>query len=614
MAYRYEQIPGTKNPDLVIDGFESGIAASPYEGIANIQNLNITYYPKVAYVNYKRQAGTATSMTRPVSSTQSPSGLIYFSDSNNNVFKQSAVNSSTFTAIGSNPGTGAGGILWWNNYLLCFRTNQFIDICGDGSGDAGITSSNWNTGAVSTGVWPIGIGGGGTITLTAGITAGDTSAVLSSYTDTQNQTWSGGSAKWNGPTGTYLATLGGVSGQYVYANLTQGSTAITWTPAATNDAAASMAIYPLQNGNLNGFHPTLVSRNDGNAYFGHQNYVGYIGVLPGFTSTFSKSNFKSFQYVGTALPLPTFEQVQWMEELVGNLQIGGYYNMYPWDRVSPGWQNPVPVQEGIYKFVNILNKLYIFAGNKGNIYVSNGYSVSYFAKMPDYIAGVQDPVWAFGGIMVKRQKLWFQATAYNTSGTPVFTGTFSLVVSPGLLNEQESSLCVENVNSSAVGSTTDYHGLLIDNSLGQAGLNPPGYSTNYDSYYSAWCTLSGGNYTGTIDYNDTTLYQNHEPFIETDLIPVGTNTIPKTFSQAEFKLDRPLANGDEIKLYGRSSLTNSYTLLATITATSDSSTQVLSAVATPFPIQNMQWFQGKITFKCASSGSSRIPLRELRLR
>ena len=56
MSTRTEQTK--EGMDIIIDGFESGISSSPYTGIANIRNLNTYYYPKVAYVNYKRQPAT----------------------------------------------------------------------------------------------------------------------------------------------------------------------------------------------------------------------------------------------------------------------------------------------------------------------------------------------------------------------------------------------------------------------------------------------------------------------------------------------------------------------------------------------------------------------------
>ncbi len=605
MAYKVDKNPVSGTKEIVIDGFEKGIANSPYTGIANIRNLNINYWEGVAYVNYKRQACTMSggTLTRPVGATQSPAGLIYVSDDTNQIFKQNAVNSSTFTLIGSNPGTGAGGIQYWNNYLISFRTAGGIDICGDGSGDSTIISANWNTGSSANGVWPL---LDATITLTGTISGGATTATISSYADGQGTS----RAFWNGPTGTYLIRLGTGTGQAVNAVLTQGSATISWTPPATNATIATIILYTTQAGSNNGYHSSLVSRNDGNLYFGSYNYVCEFGVNIGFTSTFSKTNFNSFFFNGVTFGgLSLSEQVQWLEELESNLLIAGNFNISQWNRVSNGFTNPVPVPEGISKIINIQNKVYVFAGNKGNIYVYNGYSANRFKKIPDCIVNVIDPTWSWGGVMSHRQKLFFQATATNNTGTPILTGIWSI-------NLDTEAITMEAQNSNGVGgSTTDFHGVLIDNSAALFILASPGYTTFYDSYYSASCTLSGGNYTGLLDYNNTTPWGNNEPYIETDLIPVGTAAEPKTFQSVEFKLDKPLANGDSISVYARSSLSASYVqVLNSVTATAAAETQVLSSFLTPFNQQKFQWIQFKITFACASSNSSFIPLREIRFK
>ena len=121
MAYRIDTTQ-LGNQSIVIDGWENGISASPYQGIANIQNLNTSYYPGVAYSNYRRQAsvlsgiwyaGThsvnvsgntgwifATSgggtMTNPVQKATSPVGLNYVLDDSGQIWKQTSVNSSFF--------------------------------------------------------------------------------------------------------------------------------------------------------------------------------------------------------------------------------------------------------------------------------------------------------------------------------------------------------------------------------------------------------------------------------------------------------------------------------------------------------------------------------------
>ena len=50
MAYRQEKNNG--DIDIVIDGFEKGIADSPEQGIADMRNMNITSVPNEAAVQF----------------------------------------------------------------------------------------------------------------------------------------------------------------------------------------------------------------------------------------------------------------------------------------------------------------------------------------------------------------------------------------------------------------------------------------------------------------------------------------------------------------------------------------------------------------------------------
>ena len=669
MAYRIEKEEGGVQA-IVIDGFENGIAPSPYKGIGNIRNLNINFYEGVAYVNYKRKpcTFTGTALGLPVSATQSPAGIIYISDLNGNIFKQTAVNGTTFAQLTGNPlGAGISGIQYFSNYLIAFTNG--IHICGDGTGDAGITSGNWDTAAGAGGVWPI---ISTTITLDATINPGAASATASSYIDAQGSS----RAFWNGPSGSYLAQLGGGSGQLVTAQLVQGNAAITFTPQSVASAAASIVISVVTGATTGPNHPTWVSLNDGALYFGNGSNVGKLEASTN-TQFFSKTNFESFTFSSAILALPATETVIALSELRNTLIIGTYQKMYPWDRFSANWQNPIPMQENIAPngIINILNNLYVLAGNKGNIYISNGYNAQRFKKLPDYIAGTIDPSWQWAGLMSHRQKLFVKANAVNSQNSlPLISGIFSLDLDNGALNmESQNSFGVNTVpigNSTftttlasnattgtltgAWGNATGNYQIVFSNGdirLGSftnastsvtwttgltsaatatitvSSLPTPstpnrGLSTidgsngilidnnslllAYDNYYSIWGSL----YQSGTDYNDTTLWSSGEPVIESDLIPIGTAVAPKTFSSAEFKLDQPLMSGDSITLYARKSLSDSYTQIGTTT------TAVLSDFYAPVGFEKWQWIQFKVVISCNATAinSSFVRLREIRIR
>ena len=273
MAYNYEQV-SQNITDLIINGFENGIADSPFNGIGNIQNMNVSYINGIAYVNYKRRACTFSGGTlqRPISYTVSDQGLIYIADFNgtdtSQVWKQDTVNGSSFTLLGGATYTSQiYNITYWQNYLIIFRSN-YIEICGDGGGDGGIISGNWNTSPYSstTGSWPLKVTQ--TVTLTSTAAKNATSATISSYND-----GSGTPTVWNGATGTYLADFPGTYGtQTVIARLLQGSADFNFAPKLNTAMPGVQVNITVRLYDGTPLSPqtnkqSLVSINDGSLYF-----------------------------------------------------------------------------------------------------------------------------------------------------------------------------------------------------------------------------------------------------------------------------------------------------------------------------------------------------------
>lgn len=715
MAYKYEN-NGTGSKDIVIDGWENGIALSPYKGIANMRNVGTSYYPGVAYVNYRRRLATLSgtgffyagshstnvgnnnnwiftdapatpTMGVPIQSATSPVGLNYILDDVGQIWKQSAVNSSTFTLLEGGAGRlgdGNGGLAYWNDYLVVFG-DGLVEFCGDGTGDAGVISTNWNasgsgealntttfstdfmvddtqllitnlanfpkfqindpvtfttTGALPSGLTvgttyyilsvnyiagfitvsttvggsavTVGDDGSGTQTITDNAkpvpignytsldisygtsgTIGSTSATINSYVDPYGTTIDD---TWNGPNGTFNIASSG-SPVKLPAVFTNGSPTITFLSPIVFNPTGTKTIEFLDPDVTN--FKAYVSKVDGNLYFANGRYLGRI-LAENANLVFNPGLPASYDVnFGTTALLETSDSIVDMIDLKSSLILAGNKDLYVWDYVSSNVQAPAPVGEQIVHIENILNNIYVTTNQKGNIYVSNGYSAQLLYKLPDFIAGVIDPIWTMGGIMVHRAKLYFQALASSTSGTPLLQGVFSLNVSATFLQQESASgMVMESQNSfGLIPSTTEGRGVLIDNEPSSSGQ---------DSYYSAWG--SGASATGGIDYNDTSLWQNFEALIESDMIPAGdlVGAQQLSYGNVEFKLDRPMVSGDQIRLSWRPTLTDSYTLIGT-TSTATISAYYLSNIA------QAQWIQFLVEFSCASSGSSFIPLREIRL-
>jgi hypothetical protein len=462
-------------------------------------------------------------------------------------------------------------------------------------GGSNIILNSLGTGSIYFSVSPktfLPLGNVTNLTFTGDLTAGDTSATISSYT-LPNGVLVG--AVWLLPTGIYNVIDS--NGNNILANFTNSSSAVTFTAPISEYATGNYSVQIL---NPNTANRTYVSQVDGNLYYANGESMGALIIAesnvlfnPGDAATYTVE-YSVFE-LGTASNFGSDSIVD-MVDLQDNMVVAGQSHIYSWDYTSSYTNAPVPVEPGIKRVLNNLNIVYVFAGQKGNIYTSNGSYAQLLTKIPDYIAGAIDPVWTYGGVMTHRSKVWFQALAQDTSGNNLLQGIFSIIVSPSLLGETAQGIVMESQNSAGLipASGTVGNGILIDNEPS---------STGYDSYYSAYST---GGTSGLIDYNNTSVWQNYEPVIETDIIPVGSLLGKKTFGQTQFKLDRQMVSGDAIRLYGRASLSDSWTLIGTTTTT------VLSD-AYPSNLSQVQWIQYRAELKGSSGTSSRLPLTEIRV-
>lgn len=602
MAYRNEKERNGRNA-IVIDGWEKGIADSPYGGISSLKNLNVSFLTGSTYVNYKRLPVTLTgSMGIPKFYTQSPGNTptYYMVDDKGQVWVGTNGGATWTLLTGNHTGTNLGyGIAYFKDYLFVFG-NNYLDVCGNGTGPGGITSGNW-----------VSLAGSGyffqnltAVSITTGVTSGDTSLTLSS--------------SWQYASGTYQITL--ASGQNVNGSFTHGSATVPFSPAANATNVTATINIQLFTNTSPPNHMALVAINDF-LYFCNGNTIGSISAPVG--QVFNPQSFNTMTINYAALTLRTIDRSIWLAELNANLVIAVQDHIYQWDKLGTSF-TATPINESPSRMINILNNIYIFAGQKGDIYISNGYSVSLFKKIPDSFLGVIDPIWVIGGMMFHRNKLYFGGLGYDSALTTKIQGIFSVTISTGLQSSSDTTGAINFESQNSYGSVptgssnADATGMLIDlNYLPASGLGAGG---SVDMFVSAYYNNS----VGGIDINDTTLWQNYEPQIETDLIPVGTFLESKTFENIEYKLDEPLKQGDSIQLSYRTNFNSSYTLVGTsavtgdvanpgtTTATSSVLTQVLSDNFNS-NIENAQWVQFKVAFKCASSGSSFIRLREIRL-
>lgn len=307
------------------------------------------------------------------------------------------------------------------------------------------------------------------------------------------------------------------------------------------------------------------------------------------------------------LSLPYTETATCMTEIGNSVLIGGIGNViYPWDQVSAKPSDLIFLPESnTVNMITVESNAYIFTGQKGNVYVTNGSSASKVLSVPDYCAGIAgtpttyyEPYFSWGGAMFLRGRVWFSILDQTATKVGNCGGIWSFVPSQNFSTNQ-SDLALRLDNQSTYGTYSGTCPVLLP-SFSQNAITP--------QYYSAWySSISAPTYG--IDFTGTTtgLAAN----IETDLIPTGTFLVKKTFQQIEYKLSTPLANGETVQIYYRQNSTDTYVTCGT--AITESTTGLSGYFKVPF--QQGQWLQLKIVLTpLASSSSSFIRLKEIIVR
>lgn len=578
MSYRYEKT--ANGNDIVIDGFEKGIADSPYLGISNLFGVNNKYLPGAIYGNYARiqispspqnSVFTANTVANTITTSLNP---FYYSDT------------FTVSTTGSLPAPLMANTTYYN---ITAGNNLTVQISASRQGSAiDITTTG-------TGVH--------TITLiTPAIPKYSAVDVINNIVyivdsvgnvwDTSNLSGPLPSQKYftliaHTPTEAYGSGLAYREGfLFLFENTiieVYNVNTMTWTNSWQTGLTPSVE------------HMAFVATDDV-VYFCNGNSIGSIITNDGFV--FDPTDVATYTFTPTALLLPVFEVASWISQLQINLLVSGKYNIYPWDRTSTSFTIPLFINEIIHKIINIMNIIYIVAGNKGNLYESNGYSISLFKKIPDHLVGRIDPQWTWGGISPHRGKIYLGAVANDVLNQTTGIGTYSIDVggvnSYSVYGTSTGSLTVENGTSQGptINSSNDNITIVVDDN-----------SFSYDTYFTAWYQ----NGVGGMDYNYTTMPSGYTTVMESDLIPVGTFLTSQSFNNLEFKFDEPMLLGDSIRVSARQSLTDSYVVLGTTT------TQILSDVYNPLPIQKFQWLQIKVEYKFGSPTSFNR-LREIRIR
>ena len=605
MAYHLDQ----RDNSIVIDGFENGIADSPFQGIADEKNVNIISVPGEASVQF----------STTLASLPTKSGTVVAGDAGADTITVTGVALAGFFDTYGSGGlavTFAGaslpaGITEGNVYFMEYQSSgpvkvklysdvgrtALVDITGDGTG----TWASVDMGkpmyftADRDGVYHYLIDANGRVWSDRFPTGGDTYGNNKCWTYYLNTTLT--NAMGNGIA--YYLSSNGTSTSNVpylfvfrnalidYCNLTTGTWTYGWKTMK-------------QVAGISNTHEAFVAP-DNVVYFCDESYVGRF-----FQNTrgtlFDPTNAGTYTFDETAL-LPTDDRAQSLSFLGTSLMIGGIKNViYPWDTTSPTYSYPILLAEyDIKKMCTVNTNTFVLVGNRGRVYITNGTQAQLYKKLPDHISGSVEPYFVWGGICSNKNQLYISAACTNNAITAEIDGY------GGLWAIDLDTKAIRLTNKLSYGT---YYGYAT-------AIAPKIYSASSSGtgLLVGWSNIISNQFGGTPVYGlDTTIstpYTGSQAIIDSDLIPIGTFDNPQNFNRVEYRLSKPMVSGESVTVQYRLDFSQSWTTIFTDTATS---TNLPFSNASPVNFKNAQWLQLRVILNSTATNPSFVRIKELRIK
>ena len=635
------------NGDIVISGFEKGIGDSPETGLTDIRNIETVSIPGEAPIGFATSLKTPQVLGKVVLDVV---GDTLFFATQATLFNNIAV---YFSQLGSLTGPSTNTPYWLTSVTgasaqlsSSYTTATLVSLGGSAAGsptfstytvaqtpkgtlngNGGITyfafdgNQYWGVDSIGQ-VWstlsPLGSGNPWTFT-------GNFVPITNYYSGGPSvfDTTGNGLVFYEATDGTgYLFLFHGSSIDYTKTSAPTMAWNYQYNP--TTGICAGFNTTPTKKLNTSvgftGPHEAIVGQ-DSEIYYCDGNTVG--SILPTNNGTYNPTNTATYTWNGGgnagsglfALALPSIDQANCLTLLGTNLLVGGQRNViYPWDRHSTGFSYPIFLAEnGVSKMVTVNTNSYIFIGNRGRIYITNGSQAQLYKKVPDHISGGPVPFFSWGGATFNRNELYFGLWGLNNAGgslgsaNTAYGGVWALNVESG---------AIRLLNKLSYGSYVGYATAIIaqvePTNLQNLPLSGTGLHIGWANNIPATMTQCG------IDSTISTPYVNGESYIVSDMIPIGTAIQPITPSQFEYKLSTPLLAGESVELQVGSHfldfINNSFTSVGTTSGSNSTyPTPILSDIF-PNKIQNQQWLIVKAILTGRTTNPSYNRLKELRVK
>ncbi len=515
---------------LIINNWNDGVAPSPHQGVGQLKLVDIDSFPGAMKANIKTissfayRADVTTTFTADAGTDICTATANMQSGTNSN-FTYSAV---TFSTTGTLPAGFSASTIY---FLIWVSSTTFK------------VATSWVNADTPT---PINItdAGTGTHTITP-LSIGTINWIVESKTgssyyfalDSNGRVWhTRGSNSFYLLTGNTLTNASGnglclfqnsdASKEYlfVFRNAVIDVIEVTGnTPLNTPSWTSGWQSLNTAVGTSNN-HEAILGQ-DNIIYYTDGRYIGSIKENAG--QVFAPGTSATYTFNSQALDIPQSEVLSCIDEL-GIKVVAGSQNsnkIYPWDRISDSFNAPLICPEkDIRKVKNSGNQIYILAGTKGNIYTTQGYSVTFHKKIPDYLMNNSTVVSAnpvtWGGIDVRDDALLCGIAGQTTANNGVYR--------------------------------VYLNGKLTQDAIPSSGGANATAISGQNSFY-----LFG--YAGGIDYHDTNLHADasYSCVFQSSLYQVGTKVAPEKYDEIEVNIAKPAANG-QIRIKYRTDESSSF--------------------------------------------------------
>lgn len=593
---------------LVLDGFEQGIADDPYTGISNMRNVNITTVPGEASVNFSTILDSSPKITGAVVTGLSSSTLTFTGGSG--LENGMAI---YFTAVGGLTGVSINTTYWLQNVsgspatsaklFSDYNLSSPVTITGTATSSPTFTAYSVGYSQYSgVGAPAYGVFGGtygyfmqdsvGQVWTTNKTTGTNNYWVFTGITGTSDINVGRGLVFLQGSDGVgWIFSFNSYSVDYF--NCTTGVWTWGWNP---NDGSINNLIGAFElKGLTNHF---AIWAPDGTVYFCNGNWVStFFQTLP--TTPFDPTNTATYTFAEfELLPIDT---AQCLTFLGNTILIGGKKNIvYVWDRFSPLPNNYILLPENnVVRMVTVNTNSFLFVGNRGRIYITNGTNAQLYKKVPDHISGTLTPYYTWGDATFQKNQLYF---SFLVNANPTIAqsplGPF-INQYGGVWAIDLDTEALRLTNELSYGAYSGYASVIIAQMTNGSG----------DALFFGW-DKGNNTFVFGIDQTTNTPYVSSQTTIDFDLIPIGTFNKPRDMSQIEYRLTRPLVSGESIVVKTRLIFDTSDTGFTT--TLTDSTVGSYSGTA-PVNFLNAQWLQIQVVLNSTATNPSYTRLRQIRI-